>query len=505
MPSEITAFGEIASHLANPLVLIGLALLLFFGVHRALIRSRILPPVDRKTSGVIIQSLLRYGFWIAALLIVLGIAYAGYKTYRETRPAIAYSETASKAIEVLAKQLQSKNLREQEYQDQIKALTETVQALARKRDAPGVKEALAALAQGQTQAAKDIFARTVEAKTAEGAAANRQAAEAARHLGTLTFLGNTGEALRWYRRAVELDPANADGWNQLGHLYHRTGQLDQAEAAYGKVIIIGEANGDTGAIAAGTGNLGVVYEAHGDLGKAEEMYQKALALHGALGSKEGIADGYGNLGNIFETRDDLVRAKEMYRKALGLHEAFGYKEGMADDYNNLGNVYRRQGETKKAEEMLQKALVLYEALGSKQGMGSAYGNLGVVYLNSGQIRKAEETYQKALGIYEALGYKEGMAKIYGNLCIIYGIRMELKKAEETCRKALAIQVVLGNKESMAIDYSNLGKVHQRRGELEKAQEMYQKALALFKEIEAASRVKQAQTRLDALNKSSTER
>ena len=88
MPSEFAAFGEIALHLGNPLVLIGLALLLVFGVHRALIRSGILLPVDQRTSGVIVQSLLRYGFWIAALLIVLGIGYAGYKTHRETQPAI---------------------------------------------------------------------------------------------------------------------------------------------------------------------------------------------------------------------------------------------------------------------------------------------------------------------------------------------------------------------------------------------------------------------------------
>ena len=157
MPSELAAFGEIASHLANPLVLIGFALLLVFGVHRALIRSGILPPVDQRTSVVVVQSLLRYGFWIAALLIVLGIAYAGYKTHRETQPAIVNAETVSTAIEVLSKQLQSKDLREQEYQDQINALTETVQALAKKQDAPGVKEALAALAQGKTEAAKAIF------------------------------------------------------------------------------------------------------------------------------------------------------------------------------------------------------------------------------------------------------------------------------------------------------------------------------------------------------------
>jgi hypothetical protein len=46
MPSELTASSEIVSYLANPLVLIGLALLLLFGVHRVLIRSGILLPVD---------------------------------------------------------------------------------------------------------------------------------------------------------------------------------------------------------------------------------------------------------------------------------------------------------------------------------------------------------------------------------------------------------------------------------------------------------------------------
>ncbi|MGH9892028.1 MAG: tetratricopeptide repeat protein [bacterium] len=394
MPSELAVFGEIAPHLANPLVLIGFGLLLYFGVHRALIRSKILPPVDRRTSGIIVQSLLRYGFWIAALLIALGIGYAGYKTYRETQPAIANAETVSKAIEALTVQLRSKDLQGQEYQDQIKALTETVQALAKKQDAPGVKEALAALAKGQTEAAKAIFAKTFEAKAAEGAAANRDAAEAARHLGALAFLENTEEALRWYRRAVELDPANADGWNRLGHLYIRTGQLDQAEAAYRKVLTLGEANTDMETIAMGTGNLGVIYETRGEIDRAEEMHKKALAINEKLGLQEGMAGDYGNLGIIFGTRDDLGRAEEMFWKALDLHEALGHKEGMARDYTNLGDVYRRQGETKKAGEMLQKGLALYEALGSKEGMGNAYGGLAVVYIAEVRLGRPKRCTRK---------------------------------------------------------------------------------------------------------------
>jgi tetratricopeptide (TPR) repeat protein len=371
MRSELAAFGEMASHLANPLVLIGLALLLFFGVHRALLRSGILPPVDRRTSGVIVQSLLRYGFWIAALLIALGIGYAGYKTYRETQPAIANAETVGIAvtsqagiIKILSKQLESKDLREQEYQDHIKALTEMVQALEKKQDTPGVQEALAALAQGQTGAAKAIFAKTVEAKSAEGAAANREAAEAARHLGALAFLDNTEEALRWYRRAIELDPANADGWNQLGHVYLRTGQLDQAEEAYRKVVTLGEANGDMAVIAMGTGNLGLLYRTRGDLDRAEEMYKKALAINEQLGRQEGMADQYGNLGNIYQTRGELGRAEEMHKKSLVIEEQLGRQEGMANQYGNLGLIYRTRGELDRAEEMLKKALALFKAVGA---------------------------------------------------------------------------------------------------------------------------------------------
>jgi protein O-GlcNAc transferase len=405
MPSELTASSEIIPYLANPLVLIGLALSLVFGVHRVLIRSGILPPVDRMTSGVIIQSLLRKGFWIAALLIVLGIAYAAYKTHRETQPAMVNAETARNAIEALTKQLQSKGLRKQEYQDQLKALTETVQALAKKQDAPGVKEALAALAEGRTEAAKAIFAKTVEAKAVAGAAANRETAEAARHLGALAFLDDTEAVLRWVRRAVDLDPANADGWNQLGHLYHRTGPLDQAEAAFRKVITLGEANGDMAAIAAGTGNLRLIYRTRRELDRAEEVYKKALAIEEKLGRQAGMARNYGNLGLIYRKRGELDQAEEMYKKALAIEEKLGRQEGMANQYGNLGILYQTRGELDRAEEMYKKALAIEEKLGRQEGMANQYRNLGILYQTRGELDRAQEMLKKSLAIFKAIGAK----------------------------------------------------------------------------------------------------
>ena len=480
MRSELAAFGEMASHLANPLVLIGLALLLVFGVHRALLRSRILPPVDRRTSGVIVQSLLRYGFWIAVLLIALGIGYAGYKTYRETQPGIVNAETVSTAIAVLSKQLESKGLREQEYQDQIKALTEAVQALAKKQNAPGIKEALAALAQGQTGEAKAIFAKTVEAKANEGAAgaaANREAATAALHLGALAFLDNTEEALRWIRRAVELDPANAHGWNGLGLLYLRTGQLDQAEAALREAVTLGEANGD----------------------------KKSLAIEKKLGHQEGMALAYGSLGFLYQKRGDLDRAEEMFKKSLAIEKKLGHQEGMADQYGNLGLLYKKRGELDRAEEMYKKALAIDEKLGRQEGMADQYGDLGFLYQKRGELDRAEEMYRKALAIDEKLGRQESMADQYGDLGFLYQKRGELDRAEEMYKRALAIDEKLGRQEGMADQYGDLGFLYETRGELDRAEEMYRKALALFKAVGAGPQVKQVQAWLDALNKSRGER
>jgi len=78
---RITSFSEIAPYLSNPLVLVGFVLLLFFGVHRTLVRSGLLPPVSQRQSSIIVKVLLRYGFIIALIVIVLGFGATYFNTY----------------------------------------------------------------------------------------------------------------------------------------------------------------------------------------------------------------------------------------------------------------------------------------------------------------------------------------------------------------------------------------------------------------------------------------
>ena len=72
MAPELSAFEKIAPYLTHPLVLVGFALLLAFSIHRALIKSGIIPPLSKSGGSRAVQLLLHYGFLLALVVIVLG-------------------------------------------------------------------------------------------------------------------------------------------------------------------------------------------------------------------------------------------------------------------------------------------------------------------------------------------------------------------------------------------------------------------------------------------------
>jgi hypothetical protein len=73
---EITGFSKVAPYLVNPLVLIGFGLFLFFGLYRALLKAGLLTPLSPRQSSGVIRMIVRYGFWVAIVFLVLGFAYA---------------------------------------------------------------------------------------------------------------------------------------------------------------------------------------------------------------------------------------------------------------------------------------------------------------------------------------------------------------------------------------------------------------------------------------------
>lgn len=315
--NAIAGFKEFVPYLTHPMVLVGYALLSVFGVHRALLKARIIPPLTPRTGGRVVQRLLRYGFVIALIVIILGFLLAFYQTHLQHDPDVLQRQAETTRLQALAsvatgaycQHLENLGGDEAARRDAVHACAIAIEALARRAEVPSPtkEDALVRLQKGDAQGAKAIFEAVLERKTAEGKTANRDAAEAARNLGALAY-DNTPEALAAYRKAVGLDPDNADGWIQLGRLLDRVGQLNAAEAAYHKVELIGRSRNDKSVLADAYGNLGTVYRSRGDLTKAETMYKKALALDEPLDNKQGLATNYGDLADLYRSRGDLTEA-----------------------------------------------------------------------------------------------------------------------------------------------------------------------------------------------------
>lgn len=236
--------------------------------------------------------------------------------------------------------------------------------LRRPESAAAVDAALADLRAGNIEAVEAVFAGILGRSLRRGPPGNAaEDAAAARHLGALTFLNDSQRAVAAYRRAVDLEPSNPDGWNQLGTLLLQTGDLDGAYAACQTVMALGHPAADQAVMAVAIGNLGLIFRRRGDLERAEEQFRISLAFHAATGRREGMARQYLNLGQVSQTRGELERAEGFYQKALKVDEGLGRFEGMAGAYGNLGMVRKLRGDIPGACSHWSRARDLYATMG----------------------------------------------------------------------------------------------------------------------------------------------
>ncbi len=149
-----------------------------------------------------------------------------------------------------------------------------------------------------------------------------QTARACEDLGDSFFDHNTEAALNAYERAAQLAPDDPTIQTQLGQLYERVGRLDDAIAAYTRVLETAGATDQSWQAAALT-NLGTVVQIRGDLAAAEEYYLRGMAIDEELGSKEGMAINLTNLGNVAQQQGDIALACERWARSQRLFAELG--------------------------------------------------------------------------------------------------------------------------------------------------------------------------------------
>ena len=145
-----------------------------------------------------------------------------------------------------------------------------------------LKQAQKALARGETGAAENLFQQVLEKSTKEAEKRTAEAAEAAYQLGALAESRiDYGQAERYYRQALQLQPDNPVYLNAAGNLSLTLGHYQKSEKFLQRALELREKtlNPEHPDVATSLNNLAAVYtRPKGSTGRRSRLYQRALAI-----------------------------------------------------------------------------------------------------------------------------------------------------------------------------------------------------------------------------------
>ncbi|WP_247896258.1 tetratricopeptide repeat protein [Azospirillum argentinense] len=191
-------------------------------------------------------------------------------------------------------------------------------------------------------------------------------------------LGRMEAAIRWFRRAVRLQPGWADVWAALADACRRAGRWKEAAAAFAMVLALSPADG------AALVNLAVLERAAGHPRAAVRRLRRALALDPRQ------AGTWNNLGNALRDLGATAQAAAAWRTALALDP------GQADALGNLGGARRDQDRFAEARVLLHRALALAPQ------HAALHGVLAYALSGEGRLEEAERACRRALALAPAL-------------------------------------------------------------------------------------------------------
>ncbi len=232
-------------------------------------------------------------------------------------------------------------------------------------------------------------------------------------------MGQDDAALAGYEHYVTVDPKNAYVRYQIGEIYLDRKELERAEAEFAQALAIDPK------LASARVATGVLAFERQQLPQAEQLLKDALAL------KPDVRLAHFNLALIAEARGDMTSAETSYRAELAQHPT-AYKAAF-----NLGRLRARQGQAKEAAEWYQKAI------DTNPEFAEGFFYLAKSKLDEGRaLDEAESLARKGLALEP-----EGQTSPLGHF-VIGGVLMKKGRPAEADRelaKGLALEAKLAKR------------------------------------------------------------
>lgn len=255
-----------------------------------------------------------------------------------------------------------------------------------------------------------------------------------------SMLQDLDNALYATKRAAQLAPMDAEIQTNLGNLFKKTGEQEQAESCYRKALRIKPS------LVQAHNNLGLILDEKGSHSEAQKYFSKAISI------QPNYISAYINLGICFQSQGKREEAIRILTESTTLFP------NEAKCWHNLGYVQEQQGLLESAQNSYQKALSL------DQSLVDSYIGLSSLQNSLGNFDFAEK-YAR-----QGLAFNQENASLYNNLGNALKGRNQFYQAEQAFETALSITPY-----SPTI-FNNLGVLYQQIGDFLSANHYFDQAI-----------------------------
>lgn len=239
-----------------------------------------------------------------------------------------------------------------------------------------------------------------------GCGAARMASVSIAEIGAcLLDLGRLDEAAAAYERVIQLDETRQDRRQaavckgQLGTVGLLQRRYADALAAYEDARRTFESLGEPGSVAAIWHQIGMVHHEADQPQAAEEAYRRSLAIKVELGNTAGQAMTLNQLGGLYDQLGRLEEAAAFYRQAADHFKDDRAKEGFTR--NNLAETLRKLGRMDEARQEIERAIACKQGLSHAAVPWTTWGILSDIETDAGRLPEAQQARRQAIEAYRA--------------------------------------------------------------------------------------------------------
>jgi len=286
-------------------------------------------------------------------------------------------------------------------------------------------------------------------------------------------LKHWNDALQLCGQLDEKEKASRLHCKMANVLWDKKGEEEKAKEHHDRALKILEAMPESVELASVYEDVAHMYYRTGDMAKATAWAEKALGLAEKLNAYDVVASSYASLGTALAYSGEPKRAVEFLEKGQKIALDHGYMETALRTYNNIPLALTSE-ENQKCLECYEKGLELAKKVGDVYNQSLLGFNLAGMYFNMGNIDKAVLMSNETVELDRKTGNIFHLYASTSALGFAYQVIGEMDRSEQCFKEASRVSRQLNDFQAIAGGYDYLGLSHFEKGDYVRAKEFFEK-------------------------------